>query len=157
MNTMQVNKLNLVQNQGWFKRDRSRKRLRMANFKFFYRFGPRQLVQGTVRGEVLCNLPNLAFNLHAVEAVYLDRTNQIQLHFNQGFGQFHLDSPKVLFLGTNTASGAFFSFNDRGGEASVFDGSCWIASGWEPTQWLLQEMPASVPSPCWQLPTSALT
>ncbi|MGP1371695.1 MAG: hypothetical protein ACTS3T_02620 [Almyronema sp.] len=141
---MQVSRINSVQCKSWVNRDRPHQGLQTTQFKFHYRFGSEQWVQGTVRGQLLANLPNLAFNLHAVEAVYLDRANQVRLHFNQGFGQFHLDSPKVLFLGTNTVSGAFFSFNDRGSEASVFDGSHWIASGWEPSRWLLQEVPVNL-------------
>ncbi|NJL87799.1 MAG: hypothetical protein HC886_20345 [Leptolyngbyaceae cyanobacterium SM1_1_3] len=100
-------------------------------------------MQGTVWGELLHNMPDLAFNLHGVEAIYSDRPNQIHLHFSQGFGQFHLHAPRVLFLGTNTTTVAFFCFNDRGGEASVFDGSRWLASGWDPSQWRLQTMPGS--------------
>lgn len=117
-------------------------------FHISYQFPSGQCLVGTVAGDVLTNLPNLAFNLDGLEAVLRSPSGTPIARFDQVFGQFRLDRPEVIISGSDSATGAFFGFNYRAGEAMVLaaDPRQCLASGWRPAAWQLA-VPAASPEP----------
>lgn len=120
------------------------KRVERHRFHFSYHFASGHCLAGTVAGDVLTNLPNLAFNLGSLEAVLCSASGMPIARFDQVFGQFRLDRPEVIISGSDSATGAFFGFNYRGGEAVVLaaDRRECLASSWRPTAWQLALLPA---------------
>ena len=126
-------------------------RLEATRFRFTYTFDSGYQVTGTVEGDYLKNSPHLIFNLHRLNAVCRNPQGDILLTFDQVYGQFERDFPALLFSGNNETTGSFFSFSYRSREATVYDAVAdrWIAMGWTPKTWSIQELPMieSVPAP----------
>lgn len=72
----------------------------------------------------------------------MDAFDTALLKFDTAFGQFNTAEPEVVFLGSHATHGSFFSFNDRGGEASIYDAvtDTWVTSGWNPEGWLVEKV-----------------
>jgi len=124
-------------------------RLRTAHFRFVYTFDSGHELVGVAEGDYFANSPHLVFNLRSLKAICLDPIGNLLASFDTGFGQFSITSPEVLFSGSHSDRGTFFSFNYRSGEAAIYDGTThtWIASGWEPERWSVEALDANRAKP----------
>lgn len=118
--------------------------LTSAWFQFAYSFGRQQQLTGRFEGDLLCNRPNIVFNLRQLQATY-HAPEGLTLWFDHGFGQVNLASPEVLLSGANARTGALFSINYRCQDAVVYGGDRgrWLASGWRPQRWQINPLAAS--------------
>lgn len=139
--------------------------IRTAYFRFAYSFASGHKLVGVVEGDRFTSHPSQVFNLRSLKAVCLDTQEQLLLEFDQVFGQFSTNTPELIFAGVHARNRSFFSFNYRGTDASVYDATTdtWLASGWLPQSWVVEEIalplkkPASQPlaHPLWRTLVSA--
>ena len=116
-------------------------RLLSKHFRFLYTFDSGHELVGCVEGNYFDNAPSLVFNLRALKAICLDPQGNLLISFDEVFGQFNTNTPEVLFSGSRTTEGSFFSFNYRGSEATIYDALTddWITTGWNPNNWAVEE------------------
>lgn len=116
--------------------------IRSARFRFIYTFQSGHKLIGWVEGNRFQNTPNLVFNLRALQATCCDPQGNFLIGFDTVFGQFSIDTPDILFSGSHSVQGSFFSFNYRNGDAAVYDArtDAWVASGWDPESWSIEEV-----------------
>lgn len=121
-------------------------RLRAAQFRFSYTFESGHQVLGFLEGEHFRNSPSIVFNLRSLRAICLSPEGQLLMSFDTVFGQFHTAKPEILFSGSHSEQGSFFSFNYRLLEASVYDAvtDTWITSGWNPSSWTVETLTPAI-------------
>lgn len=116
-------------------------RLRAAFFRFAYTFDSGHRLVGLVEGDRFNDSSSLVFNLRALRATCLDASDNALLKFDTAFGQFNVTEPEVVFIGSHAAHSSFFTFNHRGGEASIYNAvtDTWVTSGWNPSMWTVEK------------------
>jgi hypothetical protein len=117
-------------------------RLRTSHFRFVYTFNSGHELVGIVEGDYFANAPDVVFNLRSLKAICLDPHGTLAMSFDTVFGQFTRTGAEVIFSGSQGEQGSLFSFNYRDAEASIYDSTTdtWIAAGWNPGNWHIEEL-----------------
>ncbi|HEY9889425.1 MAG TPA: hypothetical protein V6D02_13555 [Candidatus Obscuribacterales bacterium] len=124
-------------------------RLQTKYFRFVYTFASGFKLVGMVEGDCYTNAPNFIFNLRSLSAICLNPQGSLVMGFDEVFGQFTLQGAQVIFTGSQSGQGSFFSFNYRDGEATLYDATTdtWVATGWQSHQWQVTEVNAAIAQP----------
>jgi hypothetical protein len=129
-------------------------RLRTSHFRFVYTFSTGHELVGIVEGDYFANAPDVIFNLRSLKAICLDPYGTLTMSFDTVFGQFTRTGAEAIFSGSQGNQGSMFSFNYRDAEASIYDSmqGNWIASGWNPQNWHVEELVTIKSTPIVALP-----
>ena len=121
-------------------------RLRTKQLRFIYTFASGHQLIGRVEGDYFSNSPDWIFNLRSLNAVCLDPQGLLIMSFDEVFGQININHPEAILSGSQSSQSldrdSFFSFNYRNDEATIYDAKTdtWIATGWQPDQWRVEEL-----------------
>lgn len=121
--------------------------LRSAQYRFTYTFRSGHQLAGILEGDRFHESSSLIFNLRSLQAICLDMQGSTLMKFDTAFGQFNTALPEVVLLGSHANHGSFFTFNYRGGDASIYNAvtDTWVTSGWEPERWKIEKI-ADIPA-----------
>jgi hypothetical protein len=119
--------------------------LRTKHLRFVYTFGSGHQLVGTVEGDYFPNSPNIVFNLRSLQAICFNPDGGLLLSFDDVYGQLDLNVFQTIFSGSHSEQGSFFSFSGRSREATIYDAESdtWIATGWNPKDWDVEDLSKS--------------
>lgn len=111
-------------------------------YRFIYTFASECRLIGTVQGDNYANKPEAVFNLRSLEAIYLAPAAKEVLKFDNGFGQFKLQSSETIVSGSHSLSGSFFSISYRNNEACIYNANRdkWVTKTWEANSWYVKKI-----------------